>query len=80
MPTVKAFIRLVLGKRWLSNRVLFMKAILYRGFSITMTFLFSMLITQNISLSVNITLLDLVFKTLLYFIFDVSWNNMIKRA
>lgn len=80
MPTLKAFIRLVLGKRWLSNRVLFMKAILYRGFSITMTFLFSMLITQNISLSVNITLLDLVFKTLLYFIFDVSWNNMIKRA
>jgi uncharacterized membrane protein len=74
-----AYIRWALGRRWMSNRVLFVKSILYRGFSVTMTFVFSMMLTQNLQISVNISLLDMVLKTLLYFIFEVNWNNLIKR-
>jgi len=76
---VIAYIRWALGRRWMSNRVLFVKSILYRGFSVMMTFVFSMMLTQNLQISVNISLLDIVFKTLLYFIFEVNWNNLIKR-
>jgi uncharacterized membrane protein len=76
---VIAYIRWALGRRWMSNRVLFVKSILYRGFSVMMTFVFSMMLTQNLQISVNISLLDMVLKTLLYFIFEVNWNNLIKR-
>ena len=74
-----AYIRWVLGRRWLSNRVLFVKSILYQGFSVMMTFLFSMLLTKNLEVSVNISLLDIVFKTMLYFTFEVQWNKLMKR-
>jgi uncharacterized membrane protein len=74
-----AYIRWALGRRWMSNRVLFVKSILYRGFSVMMTFVFSMMLTKNLQISVNISLLDMVLKTLLYFIFEVNWNNLIKR-
>ena len=74
-----AYIRWVMGRRWLSNRVLFVKSILYQGFSVMMTFLFSMLLTKNIEVSVSISLLDIIFKTMLYFIFEVQWNKLMKR-
>ena len=74
-----AYIRWVMGRRWLSNRVLFVKSILYQGFSVMMTFLFSMLLTKNLEVSVNISLLDIVFKTMLYFTFEVQWNKLMKR-
>ena len=74
-----AYIRWVMGRRWLSNRVLFVKSILYQGFSVMMTFLFSMLLTQNLEVSVSISLLDIIFKTMLYFIFEVQWNKLMKR-
>ena len=74
-----AYIRWVMGRRWLSNRVLFVKSILYQGFSVMMTFLYSMLLTQNLEVSVSISLLDIIFKTMLYFIFEVQWNKLMKR-
>lgn len=79
MRKLKAYIRIVLGKRWLSNRVLFFKSVLYRGFSVMMTFLVSMVLTQNLHMSVGISLFDIIFKTTLYFIFEINWNNLIKR-
>ena len=74
-----AYIRWVLGRRWMSNRVLFVKSILYRGFSVMMTFVFSMVLTQNLQISATISMFDIVFKTLLYFTFEVNWNKLIKR-
>lgn len=79
MKTIRAYIRLILSTRWMSNRVLLYKAILYRGFSVMMTFLVSMVLTQNLHMSVGISLFDIVFKTSLYFIFEINWNNLIKR-
>jgi uncharacterized membrane protein len=74
-----AYIRWALGRRWMSNRVLFAKSILYRGFSVMMTFVFSMVLTQNLQISATISMFDIVFKTLLYFTFEVNWNKLIKR-
>ncbi len=79
MKRVRAFIRMMLSARWLSNRVLFFKAILYRGFSVMMTFIFSFIITDNIHMSMSISLFEIVFKTTLYFIFEINWNNLIKK-
>ena len=80
MRRLKATIRLFLGQRYLSNRVLLAKAIIYRFFSVSITFLLTLLVTQNLSISIGVSAFEFFGKTLLYFIFDVSWNNMIKRA
>jgi uncharacterized membrane protein len=79
MKRFRAFIRVILSARWLSNRVLLFKSILYRGFSVMMTFIFSFIVTDNLEMSVGISLFDIIFKTSLYFIFEINWNNLIKR-
>jgi hypothetical protein len=76
---LKLFLRIVLGKRWLSNRVLFVKALMFNFYSIIATFLISFAITGSMQYSVGISLLDFLGKTLLYFVFDVSWNNLMKK-
>lgn len=80
MRKLRAFLRLILGKRWLSNRVLFAKAVIYRLFSVIVTFLITFAVTGNTTTSLSISALDFIGKTLLYFVFDVSWNNFVKRA
>ena len=79
MHKLKAFLRLILGKRWLSNKVLFVKALIYRVFSVSVTFLISFVVTGRMDLSLSISALDFIGKTLLYYVFDVSWNNFIKK-
>lgn len=79
MRKLRAFLRLILGKRWLSNRVLFVKAVIYRFFSVIVTFLISFAVTGSIQVSLGISALDFIGKTLLYFVFDVSWNNLMKK-
>jgi uncharacterized membrane protein len=79
MRKLRAFLRLILGKRWLSNRVLFVKAVIYRFFSVIVTFLISFAVTGNLNISLGISALDFIGKTLLYFVFDVSWNNLMKK-
>lgn len=79
MRKLRAFLRLILGKRWLSNKVLFVKALIYRVFSVSVTFLISFMVTGRMDLSLSISALDFVGKTLLYYVYDVSWNNFIKK-
>lgn len=79
MRKLRAFLRLILGKRWLSNKVLFVKALIYRVFSVSVTFLISFMVTGRMDLSLSISALDFIGKTLLYYVFDVSWNNFIKK-
>jgi uncharacterized membrane protein len=80
MRRLKATIRLFLSQRYLSNRVLLAKAIIYRFYSVSITFLLTLVVTQNLGISIGVSAFEFFGKTLLYFIFDVSWNNMIKRA
>lgn len=80
MRRLKATIRLLLSQRYLSNRVLLAKAIIYRFYSMSITFLLTLVVTQNLGISIGVSAFEFFGKTLLYFIFDVSWNNMIKRA
>ena len=75
----KAFLRLILGKRWLSNKVLFAKAVIYRFFSVIVTFLITFAVTGSTTISLSVSALDFIGKTLLYFVFDVSWNNLMKK-
>ena len=75
---IKEHTRKITKKNGTSKKVR-VKSILYQGFSVMMTFLFSMLLTQNIEVSVSISLLDIIFKTMLYFIFEVQWNKLMKR-
>lgn len=76
---LKAKLKLILGRRYLTNRVLLAKAIIYRFFSVSITFLLAFFFTENVSISLSISAVDFFGQTLLYFIFDVSWNNMIER-
>jgi uncharacterized membrane protein len=59
---------------------LFAKAIIYRFFSVIATFLISFAVTGSMQLSLGISALDFVGKTLLYFVFDISWNKFIRRV
>lgn len=76
---VKIFIRRILGRRWLSNRVLMVKAVMYRCFSVIVTFLMTFAITGDTQISLGISALDVIGKTMLYFAFDVSWTNFIRK-
>ena len=79
MRRTQAYIRLLLTRRWLSNRVLLMKAVMYRCFSVIVTFLMTFAITGDTQISLGISALDVIGKTLLYFAFDVSWTNFIRK-
>ena len=79
MRRLRAFLRLILGKRWLSNKVLFVKALIYRIFSVCVTFMISFAVTGRFDISLSISALDFIGKTLLYYVFDISWNNLIKK-
>lgn len=76
---IKSRLKLILGRRYLTNRVLLAKAIIYRFFSVSITFLLAFFFTESVSISLSISAVDFFGQTLLYFIFDVSWNNMIER-
>jgi len=76
---LRAFLRLTLGKRWVSNRTLLAKAVIYRFFSVTATFLITFAVTGNTQISLSISALDFIGKTMLYFIYDVAWNNFRKK-
>jgi uncharacterized membrane protein len=69
----------ILRSRWLSNKTLLVKAILYQLFSFVATFIIAFAVTGNFHISFNVSILDFIGKTMLYYIFDVSWNNLIRK-
>ena len=79
MRRTQAYIRLLLTRRWLSNHVLMVKAVMYRCFSVIVTFLMTFAITGDTQISLGISALDVIGKTMLYFAFDVSWTNFIRK-
>lgn len=78
--SAKVLVRRTLRQRWLSNRTLMGKAVLYNCFSIIATFTMSFLITGSAGISAGISALDFVGKVILYFLFEVGWTNLSKRA
>lgn len=76
---LKAFLRLTLGRRWVNNTAAMIKAIVYRFFSIIVTFLISYIVTGDIQISLGISALDFIGKTILYYLFEISWENFKKK-
>lgn len=74
------FVRLVFSRRWLSNRTLLVKAILFQAFSSVATFLLVFAISGDLVTSANVSLLDMAGRTFLYYIFDVSWFNFQRKS
>ena len=79
LKKLKAFLRLTLGKRLVSNNTLLAKAVIYRFFSVIATFLITFAMTGNTQISLSISAFDLIGKTILYYIYDVAWNNVRKK-
>jgi adenylyl-sulfate kinase len=58
---------------------LILKSIIYRGWSTVLTFIISYIITGKLSISGSIALLELVFKTFFYYIYEIIWNKILKK-
>ena len=59
-----------------SRRRIIVKTSLYRFIGVVFTLIFSYMFTKNISKSIKITALTETFQTLLYFIYEHSWNGI----
>ena len=79
MRRTQAYIRLLLTRRWLGNGVLLTKAILFQLFSSFITFFIVARFTYDVNIAFTIMLFDFIAKICLYFIFEINWNNLIKK-
>ncbi len=59
-----------------SKRRIIIKTLLYRFVGVMFTLIFSYMFTKNISKSIKITVLTETFQTLLYFVYEHSWNGI----
>ena len=76
---ITTFLQTTIGTRWMSNNTLLAKAVLYRVFSVIATFLITFAFTGDSQISLGISAFDLIGKTILYYIYDVAWNNVRKK-
>lgn len=76
---LKAFLRMTLGRRWLNNTAAMIKALIYGIFSIVVTFSISYIVTGDTVTSLGISALDFIGKTIMYYVFEISWENFKKR-
>lgn len=56
-----------------------LKAVAFQVFSMMMTFLMAFLLTHNMNMSLSISMVDLLLKVALYYIFEVSWTKLFYR-
>ena len=56
--------------------MLMAKAVTFQFFSVAMTFLLSFMLTHDINISLSISTFEVIFKVVLYYIFDVSWSRL----
>ena len=73
MQQQKASLQQTFVKLW--DAKLFLKAILYRFFSVIVTFFITYIVTGSVTISVSVSILDFIGKTLLYFVFDILWKK-----
>jgi hypothetical protein len=79
MRRTQAYIRLMLTRRWLGNGVLFTKALFFQIFSSIMTFFIVTRFTYDVNLAFTIMAYEFIAKLCLYFVFEINWNNLIKK-
>jgi uncharacterized membrane protein len=60
-------------------KLILFKTILYRLFAFIVSLLSALLITNNIKVSLLISLTDLFLKSLNYFIFETLWQRFTKK-
>jgi len=56
-----------------------LKSIIYRGWSTGITFMISYIVTGKVGVSCSIALLELVFKTITYYIYEIIWIKISKK-
>ena len=76
LKMLRVFVRRTLSRKWMTHRTILFKAVLYRCFSVLGTFFLSFMMTGNLDVSLGISAVDLVGKTLLYFFFERGWMNI----
>lgn len=54
------------------------KAVLYRLFATISMFAITYLITSDLSITSKLTIIDLLLKTFIYYIFEKLWNKYLK--
>jgi len=69
----------MLTRRWLGNGVLLTKAILFQLFSAIITFFIVARFTYDVNIAFSVMMFDFIAKLCLYFIFEINWNNLIKK-
>ena len=58
--------------------MLIIKAVLYRLFATISMFAITYLITSDLSITSKLTIIDLLLKTFIYYIFEKLWNKYLK--
>lgn len=58
--------------------MLIIKAVLYRLFATISMFAITYLITSDLSITSKLTIIDLLLKTFIYYIFEILWNKYLK--
>lgn len=59
-----------------SNYRLVIKSILYRLIALSVTFIVSLYFTKSYSKSVIIGVITELFQTLIYYTYEIAWNNV----
>src|SRR5436309_665129 len=66
-------LQIVTGKT--VNRLCLLKSILYRAYSVIITFLIAFALTRNYSIAAYIGILDSLIKIFTYYVFDEAWDK-----
>lgn len=62
-----------------NHKIFLWKAVLYRIFSVIFTFLLAFMITGSGTLSLGISVFEIVSKTIMYYLFEVGWDNIHRK-
>lgn len=79
MTFIQNMMKRVFISRIMNNKMLMIKSVGYQVYSMIATFLISFALTNNVQISTGISLLDVLSKSCLYFLYDTGWNNLMKR-
>ena len=67
--------RTMARRRRKSLWMVWVKAVTFQMFAVTMTFLLAFLVTHDVDVSMFLSGFDILFKIVLYVVFDVSWSR-----
>ena len=74
-PALLRLFRSRVGRHRKAQLLLVIKALSFQVFSVLITFLTTFVLTHDVNMSLSISVIDIVFKAVLYYVFDVSWSR-----